>query len=591
MLRTFSRFRLTVGSQEIAASDVSSKTIAGNLDSKLIVQLILFTVESGCTKNMTGNLKLLWNFGNDLLTGTRGSNLYTIALQDSSLPTLICFLAKDLPTQAWLWHRRLSHLNFDTINLLSKNDILKGLPKLKFVKDQLCLSCEIGKAKKKFFQVINHYKIKETVRFASHGLMRYGKNLDKIKEKGDPCIFMGYSTTSKGYRVYNKRNRLIVESIHINFDKPRNCQRRQIMTTLAPCPQLQMTFDHNHSVLKIQDHNNEPSSSKLIPNVSPPADTTESLQQELDFLFSPLFEEYFTAGNQSVSMSSALSDNSTQQATQPTMNVQPTTEPIAPTKTIHAEENNTNQAADAQFIPYEFFNPFCTPDHPLEQVRRNPSKPVHTRRQLATDPEICMFALTVSTAKPKNIKEAMADHAWIENKKDEDNNVIRNKARLVAKEYAQEKGINFEESFASVARLEAEEVYVAQPDGFVDHDHPEKVYRLKKALYGLKQAPRAWYDELSNFLMSKDFTKGTIDPTLFMIRYGEDILLVQIYVDDIIFRTSDPPIPKSRPDILQAGTINMGLWYPKDSGFELTAFSDVDHVGCLDTRKSTSRGI
>ncbi|GKA45275.1 retrovirus-related pol polyprotein from transposon TNT 1-94 [Tanacetum coccineum] len=212
------------------------------------------------------------------------------------------------------------------------------------------------------------------------------------------------------------------------------------------------------------------------------------------------------------------------------------------------------------------------------------------KRQLATDPEMCMFALTVSIVEPKNIKEAMADSAWIEamqdelhqfdrlkvwelvdkpfgkmiiklkwlwkNKKDEDQTVIRNKARLVAKGYAQEEGIDFEESFAPVARLEAvrifvahaahksfpiyqmdvktaflngplkEEVYVAQPEGFVDPDNPEKVYLLRKALYGLKQAPRAWYDELSNFLMSKGFTKGTIDPTLFKIKYGEDILLV-----------------------------------------------------------------
>nr|GFB76266.1 retrovirus-related Pol polyprotein from transposon TNT 1-94 [Tanacetum cinerariifolium] len=155
---------------------------------------------------------------------------------------------------------------------------------------------------------------------------------------------------------------------------------------------------------------------------------------------------------------------------------------------------------------------------------------------------------------------------WLwKNKKNKDQTVIRNKARLIAKGYAQEEGIDFEESFALVARLEAirifiayavhksfpiyqmdvktaflngplkEEVYVAQPDGFVDPDHPEKVYRLRKALYGLKQAPRAWYDELSKFLMSKGFTKGTIDPTLFTIRYGKDILLVQIYVDDIIF--------------------------------------------------------
>ncbi|GJT47623.1 retrovirus-related pol polyprotein from transposon TNT 1-94 [Tanacetum coccineum] len=89
-----------------------------------------------------------------------------------------------------------------------------------------------------------------------------------------------------------------------------------------------------------------------------------------------------------------------------------------------------------------------------------------------------------------------------------------------------------------------EEVYVAQPDGFVDPDHPKKVYRLRKALYGLKQAPRAWYDELSKFLISKGFTKGIIDPTLFTIKYGDDILLVQIYVDDIIFGSTNPKFSK-----------------------------------------------
>ncbi|GJZ07552.1 retrovirus-related pol polyprotein from transposon TNT 1-94 [Tanacetum coccineum] len=202
--------------------------------------------------------------------------------------------------------------------------------------------------------------------------------------------------------------------------------------------------------------------------------------------------------------------------------------------------------------------------------------PVQTRRQLATDPEMCMFALTVSIVEPKNIKEAMADSAWIEAMQDElhQSDWIRNKARLVAKGYAQEEGVDFEESFAPVARLEAvrifvahaahksfpiyqmdvktaflngplkEEVYVAQPEGFVDPDHPEKVYLLRKALYGLKQAPRAWYDELSNFLMSKGFSKGTIDPTLFKIKYGEDILLVQIYVDDIIFGSTNPKYSK-----------------------------------------------
>nr|GEX66734.1 retrovirus-related Pol polyprotein from transposon TNT 1-94 [Tanacetum cinerariifolium] len=178
----------------------------------------------------------------------------------------------------------------------------------------------------------------------------------------------------------------------------------------------------------------------------------------------------------------------------------------------------------------------------------------------------------------------MADSAWIEamqeefhqfdRLQDEDQTIIRNKARLVAKGYAQEDGIDFEESFAPVTCLEAvrifvayvthksfpiyqmdvktaflngplkEEIYVAQPDGFVDLDHPKKVYRLRKALYGLKQAPRVWYDELSKFLTSKGFTKGKIDPTLFTIRYEEDILLVQIYVDDIIFGSTNPKYTK-----------------------------------------------
>nr|GFA00161.1 copia protein [Tanacetum cinerariifolium] len=163
---------------------------------------------------------------------------------------------------------------------------------------------------------------------------------------------------------------------------------------------------------------------------------------------------------------------------------------------------------------------------------------------------------------------------WLwKNKRDEENTVIRNKSRLVAKGYAQKEGVDFEESFAPVARLEAirlfiayaahkyftvyqmdvktafqygpqkEEVYVNQPDGFVDPYHPDKVYRLKKALYGLKQAPRAWYNELSKFLLSKRFSKGSIDPTLF-IKHRGDILLVQIYVDDIIFGSTNPNLSK-----------------------------------------------
>ncbi|GJZ03667.1 retrovirus-related pol polyprotein from transposon TNT 1-94 [Tanacetum coccineum] len=182
-----------------------------------------------------------------------------------------------------------------------------------------------------------------------------------------------------------------------------------------------------------------------------------------------------------------------------------------------------------------------TKDHPLEQVIDNPTNPVQTRQQLATDPEMCMFALTVSTEEPKNSKEAMADSAWIEamqdelhygygrtKKKDEVQTVIRNKAILVAKGYAQEEGTDFEESFAPVARLEAVRIFVAHAahKSFPIYQMEVKTEFLNGPLK--EEAPRAWYDELSNFLMSKGFSK---------------------------------------------------------------AFSDVEHAECIDTRKSTSGGI
>nr|GEV23296.1 retrovirus-related Pol polyprotein from transposon TNT 1-94 [Tanacetum cinerariifolium] len=272
------------------------------------------------------------------------------------------------------------------------------------------------------------------------------------------------------------------------------------------------------------------------------------------------------------------------------------------------------------------------------------------------------------------------------NKHDEENTAIRNKASLVAKGYGQKEGIIFKESFAPVARLEAirlfiayathksflvyqmdvettflngplkEEVYVNQPDGFVDPHHPKKVYRLKKALCGLKQAPRAWYDELSNFLVSKGFSNGSIDPTLFITKHGKDILLVQTYIDDIIFGSTNPilsktfeklmhikfemsmmgelkfflgiqihqsshgifinqakyaqeilnkhgmtscdsigtPMATTPLDVDLSGTpVDQTKYHSMvgDIDFELTAFSDSDHAGCLDLRKSTSGGI
>ncbi|KAJ9556751.1 LOW QUALITY PROTEIN: hypothetical protein OSB04_011365 [Centaurea solstitialis] len=411
-----------------------------------------------------------------------------------------------------------------------------------------------------------------------------------------------------------------------------------------------------------------------------------------------------------------------------------------------------------------------TKDHPPSQIIGSPSQPVTTRSAKHTE-NLILFGGFLSDFEPSDVWQALTDPDWViamqdelaefernkvwrlverpwgktiiglkwilRNKTDENNLIIRNKARLVAKGYRQQEGIDYDETYAPVARIEAiriflayaahknmtvyqmdvkcaflngvlqEEVYVEQPEGFVDSRFPNHVYILDKALYGLKQAPRAWYETLTDYLLGVGYKKGTIDPTLFLKRSGKDLIIVQIYVDDIIFASTKPemcqefentmksqfkmsmmgeltfflglqvrqrpdgifinqakyvqdllkrfdfggsnsaatPMPRnfqlsadtsgkpvdqktyraiigsllyltaSRPDIVFStgvcaryqcdprdshlsavkrilrylkGTPDFGLWYPKDSGFELIAYTDSDHAGCKLNRKSTS---
>nr|GEU91816.1 copia protein [Tanacetum cinerariifolium] len=217
-----------------------------------------------------------------------------------------------------------------------------------------------------------------------------------------------------------------------------------------------------------------------------------------------------------------------------------------------------------------------------------------SKPELRTDVKMCIYALSVSTMEPRNVKEAMTDTAWIKAIQDEESMVIRNKARMVMRGYRQDEEIDFKESFALVDRMEAikifldyiahklfivyqmdvksiflhcwlkEKVYVMSLEGFIDADHPSHVYKLKKELYGLKQVPKTWYDELLKFILHNHSTNGTVDPTLFTRRYDDDIL-VNGYYRCYLLMCSVP------------GSANREA--PQG-----------DHVGCHDTFKSTSGG-
>nr|GEW32850.1 Gag-Pol polyprotein [Tanacetum cinerariifolium] len=650
-----------------------------------LVEIILFIVDSGCSKHMTGNLKLLNYFvekflgtvkfgndqiapilgygdlvqgavtikrvyyverlnhnlfsvgqfcdadlevgfrkstcyisdlkGNDLLTGFHGTDLYSITLQDTTSPNPICLMAKATSSKDETLEVLIDFLRLVQRGLHAQVRIVRSDKGIEF----------LNKTLHAYFAskgILHQTSIARTPE--QNGVVeRWNRTLAEadrtmLSAAKFPLFFWAKAISTAcftqncslviprhektPYHIINDRKPVFysVKSLqdHVSSDLVPQCQRT--------------TLEHDSLSLGPQCQENVPH-----------ADKTITMSNELDLLFSPMFNELLNGSSQVVSKSSAVTTadalNQRQQRHTTPLNNQTTPEPTCqvPTQapTVTSTENlnqaemiaenvqvendefiniylytdkrqrgdirgftteNMNQAEmiaeNAQVENDEFINIFCTPvqdrgetssryvdssnmhtfsqhhpseyrwtkDHPLEQVIRNPSQSIRTRRQLESDSEMCMFALTVSRTKLKNIKEAMVDSAWIESMQKElhqfdrlDNTVIQNKSHLVAKGYAQKEGVDFEESFALVARLEAvrlfiayaahksftvyqmdvktaflygplkEEVYVNQLDGFVDPYHPDKVYRLKKALYGLKQAPRAWYDELSNFLVSK----------------------------------------------------------------------------------------
>ncbi|GJY01196.1 putative ribonuclease H-like domain-containing protein [Tanacetum coccineum] len=450
----------------------------------------------------------------------------------------------------------------------------------------------------------------------------------KFDGKSDEGFFIGYSLSSKAFRVYNTRTKRLEENLHIGFLK-----NKPMIEGTDP----KWLFDIDFLT---QSMNNILVTASTVSIDS--AGTSE--ENSLNCIVMPISKDtsYFDSPNKDVDNGEPKSiDNAQKQVEDGPNNENVEQEsPEVNTSSLKLnvvglsvntacpnEQDSTEEEPEVDLgnITNSYIVP-TTPntrihkDHPIDNVIGEVQSTVQTRRMSKPTSEqgflsdvyeqkthdtlnTCLYACFLSQIEPTSIAKALSDSSWVEamqeellqfklqqvwilvdlpngkkaigtkwvfrNKKDERGIVIRNKARLVAQGHRQEEGIDYEEVFAPVARIEAirlflayasfmgflvyqmdvksaflygtieEEVYVTQPPGFKDPDHPDKVYKVVKALYGLHQAPRAWYETLANYLLSNGFKRGKIDQTLFIKKQKGDILLVQVYVDDIIFGSTN----------------------------------------------------
>ncbi|KAI3523650.1 hypothetical protein L1887_01930 [Cichorium endivia] len=667
-----------------------------------------------------------------VLSAKRCEHIYILDMFSADLSLKRCFFSRAQSHINWLWHKRLSHLNFKNISKISKNQLARGIPKMNFVKDKVCSACEKGKQIKASFkskqcssivslfslmhldlfgpvpvaslagkkyslsivdefsrftwvvflrnksdaaaeiislvkqsEVLYDMKVKQlwsdhdvefrnqtledfceekgilqnfsavrtpeqngvaerrnrtlieagrtmvvdaglpltfwaeavntacytqnrSIIFKRHGktayeilkgrspdisyfhafgcacfILKQGEHQSKFEAKSDDGIFLGYSAISKAFRVFNVSKRKVIESIHVRFDES--------------------TFPHQHEVHEHSVFENllSPISSGTSDQIIVPSASRSSEDEP------PLPHDQPSPNDPPSESSFSLEDSS-----------------IVPDPPLDIEREAT---LPSQSLP-------VVKDHPVSQVIGDVASRVRTRRLVSSN--FCLYVNFVSLIEPKKVDEALHDADWIKamqdelheferhkvwtlvplppgktiigtrwvfrNKMDEDGIVIRNKARLVAQGFTQMEGLDYDETFAPVARLEAirlflafasfmkfkvfqmdvktaflhgdlpQEVYLKQPPGFCNDSFPNYVYRLDKAVYGLKQAPRAWYDTLATYLLGKGYHRGAIDNTLLIKRSGDDIILAQVYVDDIIFGSTNDKLTDEFANVMSS---------------------------------------
>ncbi|GJQ93509.1 ribonuclease H-like domain-containing protein [Tanacetum coccineum] len=442
-----------------------------------------------------------------LLRVPRQNNMYSFNLENI-VPSrgLACLVAKPILDESNKWHRRLGHVNFKNLNKLVNGNLVRGLPSKIFKNDLTCVACKKGKQHK-----------------ASWIKREYSN-----------------ARTPQQNEVAERKNRTLIEAARKN------------------------------QANKIEGPNEANHSAGTEENVDS-GDFVKGSEPDEEYFVLPLWSSYST-NIKSLSVKSKKDIESKSNEKLVNQEDQAFLEEL---KRLKRQEKDAGDAAEA--LRKEF--PQGTEDFLLQEgaVRTSSTNLVNT------------FSTPVSTASPSRVfskgdlsysgptkdvwilvgfpyRKKVIRTKWVyRKKKDERGIVVRNKARLVAQGHRQEEGIDYDEVFAPVARIEAikiflafasymgfivyqmdvksaflygkidEEVYVSQPPGFVDPNFPKKVYKVVKALYGLHQAPRAWYAAFSAFLLKSGYRRGTIDKTLFIKKDKSDIILVQVYVDDIIF--------------------------------------------------------
>nr|GEZ23172.1 putative ribonuclease H-like domain-containing protein [Tanacetum cinerariifolium] len=489
-------------------------------------------------------------------------------------------------------------------------------------------------------------------------------NLGKFDAKGDEGYFIGYSMSSKAFKVFNKRNKMVEENLHVDFLENKLFEKGAGPNWLFDIDTLTNSMNYVPMV----------SAGTTSTNFS---GTKEATSQDVSSLRYIALPNWFHEAHLETSISNAQ-DACKADAPESSGNFNPT-------------DTSTNPLAN-QMETLTVETPIPTVSSPV------PTACLDDSPQLSSNMEYNISASPTPTFRihkdhPKGVRPIGTK--WVlKNKKDESGIVIRNKARLVAQGYTQEEGIDYEEVFAPVARIEAIRLFLAYASfmGFTVHQMDvksaflyDRVYKVEKAMYGLHYAPRAWYGTLSKYLLTNGFQNGTIDQTLFIRRHIGDFIFVQVYVDDIIFGSLNPllcrefkaimhekfqmsamgelnfflglqvlqkkdviflsqdkyvgdilkkfgyldvrsantpmdkenPWGKDRTDIMFVicacarhqvtpkechmhvvrrifrylkGHPKLGLWYPKESPFDLVAYSDSDYGGATQDQKSTTGG-